>query len=170
MKVAEWTRAPAWLAGPYKLRYGSVGDLMDFEAFSPDRKLTLCLKAEEVCLRRIRDIKRMADPGDPALHHLLREIESGELAQLSQVAKLGKPTGLHDVEVESYFPSTRERLGEAPLSRDSAMYYVERLKEEASHFFQKMAQVAADDRARAILTQIALGELGQVAQLRTVLL
>jgi hypothetical protein len=143
---------------------------MDLEALAPDGQLTLCLQAEEVCLRRIREIQRKADPGDPALHHLLREIESGECAQLSQVANIGKPAGLHNVEVEPYFPSTRERLGEAPISRDSAMYYVERLKEEASRFFQKMAQAAMDDRARAIFTRIALGELGQVAQLRTVLL
>ena len=50
------------------------------------------------------------------------------------------------------------------------MYYVESLKEEASRFFQKMAQSAMDDHARAIFTRIALGEIGQIARLRTVLL
>jgi hypothetical protein len=142
---------------------------MDIDALAPDGQLTLCLRAEEVCLNRIREIERQSDPRDPALHRLLREIESWGRAQLDQVAGMGSPAGIQ-VRAEPYFPSVRERLGEAPLTRDSAMYYVENLKEEASRFFQKMAQAAMDDRARALFTRIALGELGQVARLRSVLL
>ena len=145
---------------------------MDIDTLAPDGQLTLCLRAEEVCLRRIREIERQSDPRDTALHRLLREIESVGRAQLDRVAEISPPADAQDVEipVEPYFPSTRERLGEAPLNRDSAMYYLESLKVEASRFFQKMAQAAMDDRARAIFTHIALGELGQVARLRTVLL
>ena len=145
---------------------------MDIDTLAPDGQLTLCLRAEEVCLRRIREIERQSDPRDAALHRLLREIESVGRAQLDQVAEIAYPAGPQDVEipVEPYFPSTRERLGEAPLNRDSAMYYLESLMVEASRFFQKMALAAMDDRARAIFTHIALGELGQVARLRTVLL
>ena len=142
---------------------------MDIDTLAPDGQLTLCLRAEEVCLNRIREIERQSDPRDPALHRLLREIEAWERAQLDQVANMGRPAGIQ-VQAEPYFPSTRERVGEAPLNRDSAMYYVESLKEEASRFFQKMAQSSLDDRARAVFTRIALGEIGQVARLRTVLL
>ena len=145
---------------------------MDLDTLAPDGQLTLCLRAEEVCLRRIREIERQSDPHDAALHRLLREIESVVHAQLDRVAEIGPSAKAQEPEipVEPYFPSTRERLGEAPLNRDSAIYYVESLKVEASRFFQKMAQAAMDDRARAIFTHIALGELGQVARLRTVLL
>lgn len=142
---------------------------MDIETLAPDGQLTLCLRAEEVCLNRIREIERQSDPRDPALHRLLREIESWEREQLEQVAGMGSPAGIQ-VRAEPYFPSASERLGEAPLNRDSAMYYVESLKEEASRFFQRMARAAMDDRARAIFTRIALGGIGQVARLRTVLL
>ncbi|HEX7901855.1 MAG TPA: hypothetical protein VF950_29120 [Planctomycetota bacterium] len=145
---------------------------MPLDDLAPDRQLTLCLKAGEFCLRRILEIERKSDPADTALHRLLREIESWERAQLDQVAEIGRPAGLQDPEtaVDPYFPSARERLGEAPLNRDSAMYYVENLKEEASRFFQEMARAAMDERSRAIFTHIALGGLGQIARLRTVLL
>ena len=142
---------------------------MNIDALAPDTQLTLCLKAEEVCLKRIREIERQSDPGDQALHSLLREIEAWERDQLDQVAGMGSPAAIQ-VRAEPYFPSARERLGEAPLSRDSAMYYLESLKEEASRFFQKMAQSAMDDHARALFTRIAQGGIGQVARLRTVIL
>ena len=145
---------------------------MSIDDLAPDCQLTLCLKAGEFCLRRIREIERKSDPSDTALHRLLRDIESWERAQIDQVAEIGGPAGPYDAEarVDPYFPSARERLGEAPLTRDSAMYYVENLKEEASRFFQKMAMAAMDERSRAVFTHIALGGLGQVARLRTVLL
>lgn len=136
----------------------------------PDGKHALCVKAEELCLNRIREIMRQADPSDPALRHLLADIERLNRVQLDEVAHLGLAEPEADADLTSYFPSVRERLGEAPLNRDSAMYFIETLKEEASHFFQRMARSAMDDGARTVYSHIALRELCQVARLRSVIL
>jgi hypothetical protein len=143
---------------------------VDLDTLAPGGQRTLCLNAEEVCLRRLREIDRQADPGDLPLHRLLRDVESAMLAQLHALAHLGEAESPATADPAPYFPSVRERLGEGPLSRDGALYHLENLKEETARFFQRMALAAMDDEARAIYTHIALDEFGHVARLRTVLL
>lgn len=133
-----------------------------------DGPLTLCRRVEELCLDRILEIERRSDPSDSALRVLLREIESGDRAQLETVPPVHAASSLGLPELS--FPSSRESLGEAPLTRENAIYHVESLKAEASRFFQRMAGAVEDPTARQLFTRLALAGLGQVIRLRTVIL
>lgn len=148
--------------------------MQDLETLACGRELSLSLEAERVCLRRLAEIQRRADPKDEPLHSLLRRVEADEREHLQEVAQVAADldgSGIADPElVVVEFPSTRERLGESPLDRDAALYYVESLKEEAYRFFRRLSDAVADDDVRAMLRRIALGEIGEVVRLREVLL
>lgn len=142
---------------------------MNLDVLAPPERQNLCAKAEETCLRRVREILRQADPSDTPLRRLLEDIERQHQIQLESVRVVGEFEEGDD-DPRPHFPSLREHLGEGPLNRDYALFYIESLKEEAWHFYEKMARRAIDDDARAVCTHIALYELGEVARLRTVIL
>jgi hypothetical protein len=127
---------------------------------------TAC-QAEELCLDRIREILLQVDPADAPLRRLLEDVESRGQLQMEALRPL---EGRAELDVETYFPSLGDSLGEGRLSRDSALYYVERLKEEAWRFFRDLARLATDAGAREAFTRAALDEIGQVARLREVIL
>jgi hypothetical protein len=143
---------------------------MKLDVDAPAERQTPCAKVAERCLRRIREILRQADPADPALRRLLEDVERQHGFQLESVRSVEGCEDGNDDDPRQHFPSLQEHLGEGPLNRDCAMFYVESLKEEAWRFFQNMARRAMDDDARAVYTRIALHELGEVARLRTMIL
>jgi hypothetical protein len=145
---------------------------MELEMLAPVGQRTLCRKAGELCLARIRAIRRRTDPGDPSLRRLLEEVERRDRLQLDEILGVDPDAETDDggADPAAYFPSAHERFGEAPLDRESALYLVERLLEEAWRFFQNMARTSDREDARAVYTRIALRELGEVARLRTVIL
>ncbi len=148
--------------------------MLDLDVLACGRELTLSLEAERVCLRRLAEIERRADPKDGPLHSLLRQVEANEREHLQEVAQYAADLdgqGLVDPElVATEFPSIRERLGESPLDREAALYYVESIKEEAFRFFRRLSDAVTDADVRALLRRIALGEIGEVARLREVVL
>lgn len=132
---------------------------------------TLGLQAEDLCLRRMEDIQKLADPADVPLRRLIRDLEDEESAERERVTLHEAPADLDAPgDLETEFPSVRERLGEGPLSRDNAMYYLEALKQDAFRFFQKLARSTQDEAARAYFTRLALEAMGQVARLREMIL
>lgn len=143
---------------------------MSLATLAPEGQRTLCMEAGALCLARIRAILRQADPADGALCRLLKDVERRSGLQLDELREARVEADMADLHVNACFPSLRERLGEAPLTRDSALYYVERLKDEVWRFFSRLARSAADEESRALLTRASLSELSQVAQLRTVIL
>jgi rubrerythrin len=145
---------------------------MSLATLFPVERQTLGAKAEERCLNRVREILRRADPADAALRRLLQGVERQNRIQLESIREIGAEGEQEDVvvDLDAHFPSLRERLGEGPLNRDCALFFIERLKEEAWRFFERMALRAMDEDARAVYTHIALDDLGQVARLRAVIL
>lgn len=143
---------------------------MNLETLAPANPQSLWTQAEELCLSRIHEILQQADPSDVPLRRLLEDIERQNRKQLDEVRHVDASIEAVDIDVDACFPSLRESLGEAPLNRDSALYYVESLKDEAWRFFSRMARNAPDEDAREIFTHVSLSDLGQVAWLRSVIL
>lgn len=131
---------------------------------------TPCEAAEEACLCRLRDILHQVDPRDASLCRLLEDVERHDRDRLEGLRGMERAVAAEEVDVEAYFPSLRVSLGEGRLTRDSAMYYVENLKEEAWRFFRDLARLATDEEARAAFAHVTMDELGEVARLRTVIL
>ena len=145
---------------------------MNLDTLAPEGQRTLCRKAEELCLARIRAILRQTDPNDPALRRLLEDIEQRDGLHLDEILRMEPDAGDLDDEADPsiHFPSARVRLGEAPLDRETAMYHLESLMEDAWRFFKDRARGSDREEARAVYSRIALDQLGLVAHLRTVLL
>jgi len=138
---------------------------------APDSPWTLGLRAEDLCLRRMEAIEKRADPADGPLRRLIHDLEDEESAERKQVSSHESPADLcAPASLESEFPSLRDRLGEGPLSRDNALYYLEALKQDAFRFFQKLARTTSDEAARAYFTRLALDAMGQVVRLREMIL
>lgn len=147
--------------------------MAELEVLACGRELTLSLEAERVCLQRLAEIERRADPKDGPLHSLLRQVEASQQEYLQEVTQVAAEFDQAVVDPDllaAEFPSVRERLGESPLGRDAALFYVESLKEEAFHFFRRLSDVVPDEELRAMFRRIALGEIGDVARLREVVL
>lgn len=137
-------------------------DLLDSRA--------VCETAEDACLGRLREILLRLESGDHPLRRLIEDVERHDREAMEHLRMLEGGGPAETLDVEAYFPSLRVSLGEAALNRDSAMYYVETLKEEAWRFFRDLARVATDDVARAAYARLAMENLGDVARLRSVIL
>lgn len=142
---------------------------MNLETLTPANLRSSWAQAEELCLSRIHEILRQADPSDVPLRRLLGDIERQNRVQMDEVRHVDANIEAPD-DVDACFPSLRDSLGEAPLNRDSAPHYVDSLKKDACRFFSKMARNAPDEDTRAIFIQVSLSELDQVARLRMVIL
>lgn len=151
---------------------------MKIERMSGDEQVALCRKAERLCGRRLRDLRRFADPHDRALHKILDERIEDLNLQLKALERLGRgaaPDGPGESEeagrfIRSRFPSHTNGFGEGPLIRDVALYLAECLEDERSRFYHEMAAAAREEEARSLFQQLADRDEAHLKFLRTVLL
>lgn len=148
---------------------------MRLERLSGDEQLALCRRAERLCGRRLRDLRRYADPQDKALHKLLDERIGDWGLQLKTLERLATgPAPEEDAETLRFlrgrFPSQANGYGEGPIGRDAALYLAECIEDERSRFYHEMAAAARRDDARALFQQLADRDEAQLKFLRTVLL
>lgn len=141
--------------------------------------LALVRRAAAACTSRLEAIAENARPDDRALRGLLAELASDarsrqDAARGFELVHAGAPESVDSALaaeiLRHYFPSLQTRFGEGYLSRDAAMYFAERVEEEASRLYRALANAASDERQRLFLERAALGERGHLERLRTVLL
>ena len=150
---------------------------MAIEALSIGTLLDLALRGACVVVDRLDAIHRNANPADLALRELLAKLKTQQrdhVQVLEQFRDRLRPGTLDERPLprtlEGDFPSLDKKLGEGPLDRDFALYFVELLEEEASRFYRRLADEAPAEEVRLFLQQMALSEWGDLEHLRSVLL
>jgi hypothetical protein len=141
---------------------------------------TLCRQAEEGCTKRLEAILSRADPGDRALGRYLAEIVEAERDCLRRVERFDleapQPVPWNPDEkrtqdlVRRFFPSISQKLGEGPLLRDAALYFVECLEEENARFLLELSTRAPDEPSRTFFAELARSWESRQRNCREVLL
>jgi rubrerythrin len=144
---------------------------------STETLLDLALRGARGVVDRLDAIHQTANPADFALRVLLAKLETQQrdhVQALEQFRDRLRPGTLDERPLprtlDLDFPSLAKRLGEGPLDRDFALYFVELLEEEASRFYRRLADEAPAEEVRLFLQQMALSEWGALERLRSVLL
>jgi hypothetical protein len=154
--------------------------MKDFSDLDTAELLTLGRRALELGARRMDEIAAMADPGDQALHDLLRKMSLDAQIQAVSVEQLENRlpeepaiAAMPDEAlrlIRSYLTSLTKSLGEGPVHRDIALFLAESLEEETSRLCRVLAGHAREGRARNIFSDLAERERGNGRYLRDVVL
>ena len=140
----------------------------------------LCRQAEEGCARRLESLLQRADPGDPALRRYLAEVLEEQKDCLLGVVRFDMeaappiawaPERKKTEElIHRFFPSVLQKLGEGPLLRDAALYFVECLEDENARFLLELATRAPDEPSRTFFAELGRGWESRQRKCREVLL
>lgn len=154
--------------------------MIDFSELRPCELLALGRRAVELCGRRFEEIARAADPVDRPLQDLLRKMTLETSLQADTVEKQenqmpddsrlpSRPEEALQL-IRSYLTSLTKSLGEGPLHRDVALFFVESLEEEAARLFRVLAGHARESRTSEVFSELAERERSNFHYLREVVL
>ncbi len=153
---------------------------MNPEDLSLKELLSLCRRAEQICLLRLEKIHEASDVTDQPLHDLLDDLAAEQRNHARSVelyeARTPRPqTWLLDPAqadrlVLSRLPSVSRGFGEAPLDRDLALFFAESLEEEAARFYRSLSEHAPDGESRSFFINMAERDRCSLDHLRQVVL
>jgi hypothetical protein len=142
--------------------------------------VALAREAGSGCTRRLEAILGSIDPGDAALRDYLNQVLVEEKACLHEIECFERETlpfipwapgekRTRDL-VARFFPSFSKKMGEGPLNREGALYFVECLEEENAVFLRDLAKRAPDDRSRQFFVTLASRRESRKKECREILL
>lgn len=140
-------------------------------------RLTLSAAAGRAVAVRLRRLRGHVDAGDrplvKLLDHLITEKDNYAHHIYRLQAGIPGPQIPPPDEAEAlkrHLPSLLQGFGEAPLSRDVAMYLAERMDGELACFYHLLSERATDRESLAFFEEAAEREQAEVSRLRTLLL
>jgi hypothetical protein len=126
-------------------------------------KLRLCRRVIRDCGRWLRRILQESEPADKPLREFLSNLALGLERSVDFIDEVeleeapGPERGMGDKAfdplLKRFFPSMGQGLGEGFLGRETGMHLAECLEEELRHFYQSLAEVTDDPKARGFFLQ-----------------
>lgn len=135
------------------------------ENLSLKELLSLCRRAEQVCLLRLERIREASDATDRPLHELFDDLAAEQRNHVSSIelyeVRTPRPETwfLDPAQAERFvllrLPTVSRGFGEAPLDRDLALFFAESLEEEAARFYRALSEHAPDGESRSFFLNMA---------------